>query len=605
MTESQFPPEAQVQAAIKLPAQYTIEPTPPYRIIRLELQRNGTVIPIPVAQQGMVIRAIAQRSDGTQFVELAIVDLTRPTAVWQAHMLAFETLQDVKAIGVLAKYGLIFNRTEAMRYFAEFYAHNAPYFPKQPCHDQFGWVGDDPRNDEGFVLGDTLHTVTKHADGKRSLNATPTQFLDTSDGTQQLAQGFETRGSMQDWWGALEDDLPHWPAVEIALMASFAPPLLSIFNLPNFIVDIAGRTSGGKTTALAVAASVWGNPDPRARNSLIQSWNTTEVGLERVAATLNCLPLLVDETKQARQSNGVNLAPTIAYQLTNGCSRVRGQKVGLQRKAQWRTVVISTGEDCITDLGKQGGLKARVVPLWGSPFENDLSKIPAMMSVLQKNYGHAGVAWVRQLVGDVSNSAMRNTWWAAHQELEKKYTQMLQPLGQELFRIAGYLATLSFTRAMVNSALHLNLTHEDPVLGLIRKLGEREDTSEEFEDRTLEALRCVLGYIDANPALVYRRYDDTMDYFDSPPNGWFGFQLDPDGALFLFPQRLRDILAKEKFAGNSEVRNWNDRGWIESNMGRARYNQAIAVSTVCTVKIRSETIAKYAPKHVDKIALVK
>ena len=93
-----------------------------------------------------------------------------------------------------------------------------------------------------------------------------------------------------------------FPRVLFLLYSSFVPPLLKILDAPNFIVDLAGRTTTGKTITLRVAASVWGNPDERAGNGLIVSWDNTRVYVERASSVQCDLPIILDDSKRVKRT---------------------------------------------------------------------------------------------------------------------------------------------------------------------------------------------------------------------------------------------------------------------------------------------------------------
>ena len=84
---------------------------------------------------------------------------------------------------------------------------------------------------------------------------------------------------------------------KIILAASFASVLLEPLGCLPFFVHLWGVDSGtGKTVALMVAASVWGDP---AIGNYVKTFDGTVVGLEKTAAFLNELPLCLDELQLA------------------------------------------------------------------------------------------------------------------------------------------------------------------------------------------------------------------------------------------------------------------------------------------------------------------
>lgn len=128
----------------------------------------------------------------------------------------------------------------------------------------------------------------------------------------------------------------------LAIYASLAPPLLDLLLSPNFIVSFDGRTSTGKSTVQAIAASCWGNPtiNGGAGPAVTHGWDSTRTVIERKSNILNGLPTLLDDTKVTRFPNVVT--ETI-YQFTSGTGRVAFTAMSLRhiRWASWQAVAPS------------------------------------------------------------------------------------------------------------------------------------------------------------------------------------------------------------------------------------------------------------------------
>jgi len=130
----------------------------------------------------------------------------------------------------------------------------------------------------------------------------------------------------------------------LSLQQVLAPQLqqsLLILQAPNFIVDWANRTSTGKTTALRVGASAWGNPDERAGHTVLPSWDASRVWVERASGLLSGIPLFMDDTKRAKNSKMVS---ELLYTVAGGRGRGRGNTTSLAATCSWRTVLLSSGE---------------------------------------------------------------------------------------------------------------------------------------------------------------------------------------------------------------------------------------------------------------------
>jgi putative DNA primase/helicase len=98
---------------------------------------------------------------------------------------------------------------------------------------------------------------------------------------------------------------------------------------------LVGDSSCGKTTALRVAASVWGGRD------YLQRWRATDNGLEGLAAQHSDGLLCLDELAQL----DARVAGESAYMLANGQGKSRAGRSGAARpRLTWRLLFFSAGE---------------------------------------------------------------------------------------------------------------------------------------------------------------------------------------------------------------------------------------------------------------------
>lgn len=122
----------------------------------------------------------------------------------------------------------------------------------------------------------------------------------------------------------------------LAACVALAAPLLHLLGMESGGVHLVGQSSVGKTTAMKVAASIWGKS-----KDFISSWRSTSNGLEAVAASLNDSVLLLDEMGQASPHD----AGEAIYMLGNGQGKTRMARNAMSRKPyKWRIVFMSTGE---------------------------------------------------------------------------------------------------------------------------------------------------------------------------------------------------------------------------------------------------------------------
>ena len=146
---------------------------------------------------------------------------------------------------------------------------------------------------------------------------------------------FGVSGTVQDWREAVSLLCIGNNRLIFSVSVAFASSLLKLLGIENGGFHFRGGSSTGKTTALYVAASVWGSKD------YVQRWRATVNGIEAMAAGHNDALLGLDELAQVTPE----AAGEIAYMLANGVGKVRCDRQGYGRKrAQWRLIFLSTGE---------------------------------------------------------------------------------------------------------------------------------------------------------------------------------------------------------------------------------------------------------------------
>lgn len=132
----------------------------------------------------------------------------------------------------------------------------------------------------------------------------------------------------------------------LTLSHAFTGPLLSVLGRDGGGFHLRGVSSRGKSTLLGVAASVWG------ASSFVQSWRSTDNGIEGIAAACNDSLLVLDELHQVEP----RVAGEIVYMLANGRGKMRMKTNGKsQQTRRWSVPVLSSGELSLEEHMASGG----------------------------------------------------------------------------------------------------------------------------------------------------------------------------------------------------------------------------------------------------------
>ena len=135
-----------------------------------------------------------------------------------------------------------------------------------------------------------------------------------------------------------------------SVSCAVAGPLLRPGGMESGGFHLRGDSSSGKTTALRLAASVYGGP------SYMQRWRTTDNALEAIAAQHCDSLLILDELAQVEGK----VAGECAYMLANEQSKARATRNGAPRaRLSWRLLFLSAGELGLADHMAEGLKRTR------------------------------------------------------------------------------------------------------------------------------------------------------------------------------------------------------------------------------------------------------
>jgi putative DNA primase/helicase len=147
---------------------------------------------------------------------------------------------------------------------------------------------------------------------------------------------FEQRGTLAQWQERIGRLCLANSRLTFAASCAFAGPLLAwAAGTDGGGFHLVGDSSCGKTTALRVAASVWGGRE------YLQRWRATDNGIEAMAAQHSDGLLCLDELAQLDPK----VAGESAYMLANGQGKSRAGRTGAARpRLSWRLLFLSAGE---------------------------------------------------------------------------------------------------------------------------------------------------------------------------------------------------------------------------------------------------------------------
>jgi hypothetical protein len=531
------------------------------------------ISPDPIVISGRFINV----TDGS---ELSRIEWTRDQG-WKSVTVPRRQIMNNRELVGLSDQGLPVHSgsaPELVRYLSAYEATNRSVIARGAISPHMGWQGH--RGDHGFLVGRRLLT----AGGSDAGEVDPTEmspsswaenhlaFHGSDAGDNQIADGLVPDGTIEEWTRTIALVAPY-PKLRLALYGSLASPLLDVIGCESFVLDWCGVTSQGKTTALRAAASAWGNPEPTAPGSVLGTWNASRVYIERRAALYNGIPVLIDDSKQAKDQKFV--AQTI-YDLTSGQGRGRGSVAGVRRSGAWRTGVLSTGEFPLIECTQDGGTRARVITLWGSPL-GEVSQetglvVNRLSNGLSLSYGHAGPAFVQYLL---ANRTLWDDWRSTWREEIERYHE-LDPSNAVAGRLGRYLAAIHIAAIIAHDALPLPWKFADP----IEPIWESVTQQTREADQARYAAMLVGGWAASNAQSFIGRHLTDSSGPRVPSGGWLGSwdSASEYRVIAFVPHRLKAFLSDQGFDADAILRTWNDRDWLETSTDRDRTTKKVSMA---------------------------
>ena len=533
-------PGAPVSDEARVPDGWRIAPD---GIFRLSCDGAEKIAAAPVVISGRLVSV----EDESERVTLACLR----AGEWQEHVTDRAVIANARRVVDLATYGFPVNSTndrDIVEYLAAYEAANLDHIPVSRVTRHLGWQGEGGR--DGFLWGRNL------------IGGQGIAFQGADAGDEQIADGFHAAGSFDSWLEAVEG-VHSFPRVLFCLYAAFVPPMVSILGCPGFIIDVSGRTSSGKTTLLRLVASVWGKPDEQAPDGAMATWDATAVRIERALSVLHSLPLVLDDTKRARQDR---LVASTLYAVASGQGRGRGSKTGLSTTGSWQTVVFSSGEARAVSFTNDEGTRARTITLCGAPFaglsqEAGKALVDGLTAQIQLNYGHAGPRFVEWVI---NNREKWPEWREMYRERVQHFTRLMS--GSRVSgRVASYLAAVSVTAELVHKALQLQWEFTDPA----EQVAPIVASEVEDGDMARNALVAVYGWAQANRDTFLSNVKASSS--TQPVGGWAGRWDAGENWQYIafYPHALKRALADCGFDREADydaiLAAWRDSGYLDTD----------------------------------------
>lgn len=366
---------------------------------------------------------------------------------------------------------------------------------------------------------------------------------DVSDQFGALLKALEPKGTLPEWYGVVVPLLKS-PYMRITIAASLASVLIGPMHALPFILHLWGGTGAGKTVALKVAASIWGNPD---EGKMVDTMNNTINYIMDKAGVLYSIPFFGDEL-QTIKGNGGNY-DSLIYRVTGQTNRGRLRANGsMGRRLSWQNSFLFTGEEPITQSNSGGGAINRVIELECT--EKIIQDGNGTVAAIADCHGVLGPAFVAQA------RQSQDTNKTVFKQFEKELQDM-GGTGKQTQALALMLTAYDLFQSMAPAGCPV-LTVGD-VKGCIK--------TEQEVDVPQRAYEYVCGQIGIN--------QNKFCMKGIKPKGEIWGEIVNDRTVKILKKSLEQILNEEGYSLQAVKQKWLDRDLLIRNKGRIFWNSSI------------------------------
>lgn len=399
------------------------------------------------------------------------------------------------------------NSSSLVKYISDVVNSNQDTLPRVASVGHMGWV----TGDEFVPYSDSIQP-------------------DFGDQFGALLTAIEPKGTLQEWYKIVVPLLKS-PYMRMTIAASLASALIGPMRGLPFIFHLWGGTGAGKTVALKVAASIWGNPD---EGKMVDTMNNTINYIMEKAGVLYSIPFFGDEL-QTIKGNGGNY-DSLIYRVTGQANRGRLRANGsMGRRLSWQNSFLFTGEEPITQSNSGGGAINRVVELECT--EKIIQDGNRTVTEIADCYGVLGPAFIAQ--ARKSHDTNRTVF----RQYEKDLLGM-EGTGKQAQALALMLTAYSLFQSMAPS--------DCPMLTIKDAKGCMKSSQE--VDTARRAYKYVCGQI----AINQNKF--VMDGIKPKGETWGG--IVDSNTVNIFKEALEQILKEGGYSLQAVKREWLKRDYM-------------------------------------------
>ncbi len=445
-----------------------------------------------------------------------------------------------------------------------------------PCT---GWG---PEVDEAFLLSasccvmpDEIHSVGLRTNPKaiHSLNI-PCFWNPMVNGSEEISDGvhpYTTSMDADEFRRVVASAAALFPRLGLAYYASLSAPLMRLLESPGFILEFSGPCGTGKTTAVSLAAAVWGRA---IRTGLLQHdcnalvpWMLPLYQKQDIVKVRRDLPLCIGGRPVRNADRELSSISEVMAKDFCGMSTTVSP------------VIIAEGApNPCEELYKNapnGGLW-----IWGPILGDDPSKaqgpVTEVWEAISNGAGAVGVNWIQTLTKTSCDRHGAMASW--HKSLLHNRTAAQAVSKGWAGHAAAFNVGTLITCINIIEALGMGLGEEVSQAVCLDLFAWLRLSAGSTEDRGEAGYRVVCTWVDANQKRFWT--GDTSSSY--PRSGWLG-SMPPGGCVWIPWRSVEEILAMAGFNPAEIVREMARKGLIVTAGTQAGWVKRVRIAGTWTL----------------------
>lgn len=373
----------------------------------------------------------------------------------------------------------------------------------------------------------------------------------------------QPNGNEESWLKLIETEVIGHPALELALVIGYSAMLVGrlshLIGYSNLLILLHNETSSGKTTALKLMASIYGNPDIGKRG-IIGTLDTTDNALIDSVCDRNGFPVLLDEAMIEQGKDWSNLI----YRMEAGSERARlNQDITARQLRGWNTTITMTSESSMLEnSSNHGGLNIRLFELKRA-FTDSAEHSNRILRGISEHHGYGFFDFAGALLN------------AEEEVLVRLYNRRKEMLCNRVLhknaltiRIMEKLAVLSATAAILKKVIKINVdigAIDNEIIAIHDEIANRR----ELEDEALQFFKqWLLENKNSFAKEVFCRNGQKSHSLSKNSDGnTFGkIYINEGGAIFevvISTKKLREVFSNTRFPSPTVIfKAWKDKNII-------------------------------------------